>query len=146
MESSSSQRLHFPQVTFSNPPTEAILVHLWHMAPNSLCKNTSYVLLVTVQSLHKQKLSWFPFAKTARGQPTQWGASVLLSSPKAPHATPRAQEQEEHTASTTWQARRGTNSRVTITSGKLSYFQTRLLHKHNLAELPVQACCSGEQE
>lgn len=32
-------------------------------------EETPLILLVMVQSLHKQKLSWFPFAKTARGQP-----------------------------------------------------------------------------
>lgn len=87
-------------VTSSDPSAEAISVHLWHMVPNSLCRNTSYILSVMVQSLHKQKLSWFPFAETVRGHPmsvpTQWGSQsrpVLLK----PHTLPQSTGTGGHT-------------------------------------------------
>lgn len=65
-----------------------------------------------------------------------------------PHTLPSEhRNRRAQTDGTTWHARRGTNSRVAVTfPGKLSYFQTQLLHKHNLAKLPVQVCCSGEAE
>lgn len=65
--SSSSHWLH-SHSDIQDPSAEAVLAHLWHMAPNCPCRNTSHTFGDGAKP-SQAKLSWLPFAKTARGQP-----------------------------------------------------------------------------